>query len=85
MKKIVSIFLLVVISVTMLIIPLTAQAKEAAYVGSTVVEESISPRADVIVIKYRVYNGYLQFRRWNETWGYWVDPMWMTIGEYPGD
>jgi len=35
--------------------------------------------ADVIVTKFREYNGLLQYRRWNETRGYWVDPYWITI------
>lgn len=40
---------------------------------------SISPRADVIVMKYRIYKGVIQCRRWNETWGYWVDPDWIDL------
>ena len=35
-------------------------------------------RADVIVTKYRVNNGVVQYRRWNETRGYWVDPDWIN-------
>lgn len=34
----------------------------------------IMPLSDVIVMKLRTYNGRLQYRRWNETQGYWVDP-----------
>lgn len=42
--------------------------------------QSISlQRADVIVKKYRVFNGVLQYRRWNETRGYWVDKKWITM------
>lgn len=42
--------------------------------------QSISvQRADVIVKKYRVFNGVLQYRRWNETRGYWVDKKWITL------
>lgn len=37
----------------------------------------IVPYADVIVYKYRLNNGKFQYRRWNETRGYWVDPYWM--------
>lgn len=37
----------------------------------------IVPLADVIVIKKRVYQGRAQWRRWNETRGYWVDPAWI--------
>lgn len=33
----------------------------------------IAPYADVIVTKTRIYNGKQQYRRWNETRGYWVD------------
>lgn len=40
---------------------------------------AIEPRKDVIVMKYRLYNGKLQYRRWNEAWGYWVDPYWMDV------
>jgi hypothetical protein len=39
----------------------------------------IVPLGDVIVVKNRIYNGRPQFRRWNETWGYWVDPYWIDI------
>ena len=42
--------------------------------------QSISlQRADVIVKKYRVFNGVLQYRRWNETRGYWVNKKWITM------
>ncbi len=36
----------------------------------------------MIVKKYRVSNGVLQYRRWNETRGYWVDKKWITMDEY---
>lgn len=38
----------------------------------------ITPYADVIVKKYRDYNGVIQYRRWNQTRGYWVDPYWIN-------
>lgn len=40
---------------------------------------SITPYADKIVTKYRVSNGVLQYRRWNQTQGYWVDPDWIDM------
>lgn len=40
----------------------------------------IMPFAEVIVNKYRNYNGKTQYRRWNETRGYWVDPYWIDVG-----
>lgn len=39
----------------------------------------IVPYADVIRVVFREYNGKKQMRRWNQTWGYWVDPDWITI------
>lgn len=36
-------------------------------------------RADVIIIKFRVYEGVTQYRHWNETQGKWVEPDWITI------
>lgn len=35
--------------------------------------------ADVIVYRWRTYNGVPQYRRWNETQGYWVDPYWINL------
>lgn len=40
---------------------------------------SIQPRADVIVYKYRLLGDKRQYRRWNETRGYWVDPDWIDL------
>ncbi len=37
-------------------------------------------RADIIVTKYRIYNNVFQYRRWNETREYWVDPDWIDFG-----
>lgn len=42
-------------------------------------ECTIMPCADVIVYKYRFENGKYQYRRWNETRGYWVDPYWIDV------
>lgn len=36
-------------------------------------------RADVIVKRIRVNNGVLQYRRWNETQGCWVDLDWIDF------
>ena len=41
--------------------------------------DGIMPHADVIVLKQRMYRGRLQYRRWNETRGYWVDPYWIDV------
>ncbi len=37
------------------------------------------PYADQIVIYTRTHNGVWQYRRWNETRGYWVDPDWIDM------
>lgn len=33
---------------------------------------------DTIETKYRYHNGHVQYRRWNATKGYWVDPDWIN-------
>ncbi len=33
--------------------------------------------ADTIVVKTRMYNGELQYRRWNETKKVWIDNKWL--------
>lgn len=39
----------------------------------------IMPLADEIEIITRIYHGRHQYRRWNVTQGYWVDPYWIDI------
>lgn len=36
-------------------------------------------RLDNIIIKYRIYNGIKQYRRWNATKGIWVDAYWINL------
>lgn len=57
--------------------PLMINAQEP---GAFAAEEDDGyTRADVIVTKFRVLNGKVQYRRWNETRGYWVDPDWIDL------
>lgn len=35
--------------------------------------------SDHIEYYYRIYNGVLQFRRWNATKGYWIDATWLNV------
>ena len=83
MKRISIVIVLVILCVTILFpTAVSAQEVDTREVSSVSLDASdvtISPRADVIVVKFRVYNVVLQFRRWNETWGYWVDPYWMNF------
>ncbi len=41
------------------------------------------PYADEIETKWRINRGVLQYRRWNATRGYWVDPDWISY-KYKG-
>lgn len=34
---------------------------------------------DIIIKKYRVYNGRIQYRRWNDTKKIWYDPFWIDV------
>ena len=83
MKRSLSLLLFLSIFISLLLLPCGAQASETNYVRSAVTitngGEEISPRADVIVVKFRISGGVLQYRRWNETWGYWVDPYWKDV------
>ena len=35
------------------------------------------PSKDVIVVRYRMYHGIAQYRRWNQTNARWEDPVWL--------
>ena len=39
----------------------------------------IMPLADVIEVRTRVYNGKMQYRRWNVTRNRWEDPYWIDM------
>ena len=39
----------------------------------------IAPCADEIVTKFRLNKDKLQYRRWNQTRGYWVDKHWINL------
>ena len=79
-----SVLLVLFILCFSMLLPVSVSAKEIEIKSPTPVtsiysEQTISPRADVIVVKFRVYNGVLQYRRWNETWGYWVYDYWKNV------
>ena len=54
-------------------------AKESKMIMQADGKDTRIQRADVIVEKYRMFNGVLQYRRWNETRNCWVDPDWIDI------
>lgn len=68
--------LLIILLLAALSLP---QESYAAETNSFSVEGEISPCADIIQTKYRSYNNKLQYRRWNQTKGYWVDPDWIDM------
>ncbi len=39
----------------------------------------IAPCADEIVTKFRINKDKVQYRRWNQTRGYWVDKKWIDL------
>lgn len=61
-------------------VPVSYAAEHLPTTPSSISSESeIVPHADVIVYAYRIHNGVQQYRRWNETRGYWVDPYWIDV------
>lgn len=76
MRKII-ITLLTILTIFSVCLPVYASEVEVPKTSEA--ESIVEPRADVIVIKYRIYNGKYQYRRWNETQGYWVDPYWIDM------
>lgn len=39
----------------------------------------VAPCADEIVTKFRINKDKVQYRRWNQTRGYWVDKKWINL------
>lgn len=74
------IFILAIISMVVFSPVASVHAEELVNSPQTVGESLSVQRSDVIVTKYRVSHGVLQYRRWNETRGYWVDDDWITVG-----
>jgi len=77
MKKIICAFLAVLcVATTVLPASATEAVLKSKPVKNTETDE-IGTRAMVIVWKFRVNNGVVEKRRWNETIGVWVDPYWI--------
>ena len=81
--------LIVVLTLAMMISGsvLSASAEEVNVTEETIAVEhtgdnsgTIVPMADQIVVKFRIYQGKKQYRHWNQTRGYWVEPDWITYG-----
>lgn len=55
--------------------PVGVMAEEGNYTS-----DKIESRAeDVIIKKYRIFNGKLQYRRWNTYDECWIDPFWIDM------
>lgn len=76
MRKIKKILVTIAAGVVILNTFNAASAIASAAVYNT--DDGIMPYADEIETKWRVSLGRLQYRRWNATRGYWVDPEWIT-------
>ncbi len=81
MKKKFILFSVAFIIVVSPIQSVQAYENSATYLSDSVLQMDRAnvPRADVIVRKLRLNNGVLQYRRWNETQGCWVDPDWIDV------
>ena len=57
-----------------------AEVESEVQVQSEQSDIGIAPCADEIVTKFRLYKKTkLQYRRWNQTRGYWVDKDWIDL------
>lgn len=57
-----------------------AEVESEVQVQSEQSDIGIVPCADEIVTKFRLIDGKkLQYRRWNQTRGYWVDKKWIDL------
>lgn len=80
MKSKKNIIIMLVITMFLAVFPVKRVYAEDVSVATVKRQESNAMvRADRIVTKYRVYDGKLQYRRWNETRGYWVDSKWLSV------
>ena len=78
-RKIVSCIIYVLLMNTVCLLPVSAFEKIPEQVNINTIGENIVLFADVIEIRYRIYKGIRQYRRWNRTQNCWVDPYWINI------
>lgn len=78
-KKIICAFCTMIMISTFVPVSYAAECLPSITPNSSSSESEIVPYADIIVYEYRIYNGVQQYRRWNQTRGYWVDPYWIDV------
>lgn len=81
MKKKSLISIIITLSLVLsLFCSIPAIAAESSHATASTENSIIEPYSDIIVKRYRMTtNGVLQYRRWNETKKYWVDPYWINV------
>lgn len=63
-----------------LLVSVLSTSDANVYAAEPPISEITSTRAsDIIEVRYRIYNGKMQYRRWNATLGCWYDPMWIDL------
>ena len=79
MKKIISLLFAAVLTLTLFSVTAFAANEDSSVLSKKTSDMVITPYADVVIKVYRNNNGVIQYRRWNETRGYWVDPYWINL------
>ena len=86
LRKVLAAFIAVLSLAILSSVSLLSVAAEEPMVSSSVQTvtvqdngESISPRGDLIEIRYRVHNGKIQYRHWNLTQNCWVEDDWIDM------
>lgn len=71
---------ILILTMSLVNIGMTVGANEVNVIQDTETTQDVEERiSDHIEMKYRYHNGHLQYRRWNATQGYWVDPYWKNM------
>ena len=52
---------------------------QSGHISAQPSSQGITLYAAVVERKVRFYNKKYQYRRWNVTYGYWVDPYWINL------
>lgn len=69
--------LMIVLSVSLPITTMATPIEIEPLVTPCSIEDNSTYSSDTIEYVYRVYEGKLQYRRWNATKGYWIDATWL--------
>ena len=74
-------FLAIMVTIGAAGVVCSAEEAEPAAAVQEQMGGTVEPNAaDHIEMKFRNNNGWLEYRRWNSTKGYWVDPYWIRLG-----